>query len=96
MICSLLELRSKEVVNIANGACLGSVCDVEFDTCSACICSLVIFGRPRLFGLLGREADIIIGWNQIKCIGEDTVLVENVSVPGTVRRRGSFLDGALH
>ena len=76
MVCSLMELRCKEVVNIQNGACLGCVCDVEFDTCTAHICTLIIFGRPRFFGLFGREPDLIIPWDQIKCIGEDTVLVE--------------------
>ena len=82
MVCSLMELRCKEVVNIQNGACLGCVCDVEFDTCTAHICTLIIFGRPRFFGLFGREPDLIIPWDQIKCIGEDTVLVEN-GMPGT-------------
>ena len=69
MVCSLMELRCKEVVNIQNGACLGCVCDVEFDTCTAHICTLIIFGRPRFFGLFGREPDLIIPWDQIKCIG---------------------------
>ena len=95
MVCSLMELRCKEVVNIQNGACLGCVCDVEFDTCTACICTLIIFGRPRFFGLFGREPDLIIPWDQIKCIGEDTVLVENVACPAPPRRRPSFA-GALH
>ena len=76
MVCSLMDLRCKEVVNIQNGACLGCVCDVEFDTCTARICTIIIFGRPRFFGLFGREPDLIIPWDQIKCIGEDTVLVE--------------------
>ena len=58
MVCSLMELRCKEVVNIQNGACLGCVCDVEFDTCTAHICTLIIFGRPRFFGLFGREPDL--------------------------------------
>ena len=29
MVCSLMDLRCKEVVNIQNGACLGCVCDVD-------------------------------------------------------------------
>ena len=96
MVCSLMDLRCKEVVNIQNGSCLGCVCDAEFDTGTALICSLIIYGRPRFFGLLGREADIIIPWKQIKCIGEDTVLVENVMCPAPPKRRSSLFSGALH
>lgn len=95
MICSLMDLRCKEVVNISNGACLGCVCDVELDTCTAMVSALIIYGRPRFFGLLGRDADTIIGWDQIKCIGEDTVLVNNVCTPPP-RRKTSFFDAALH
>ena len=95
MMCSLMDLRCKEAVNIQNGACLGCVSDVEFDTCTALICSLIIYGRPRFFGLLGREPDLIIPWGQIKCIGEDTVLVENIACPAPPRRRSPFA-GALH
>ena len=54
---------------------LGCVCDVEVDTATARIVSLVIFGRYRWFGLLGREDDIVINWCDIQLIGEDTILV---------------------
>lgn len=95
MICSLMDLRCKEVVNVNNGACLGCVCDVEFDTCTAMVCALIIYGRPRFFGLFGREPDTVIAWDQIKCIGEDTVLVNNACVPPP-RKRPSIFDAALH
>ena len=75
-MCSLMDLRCKEVVNIGNGACLGCVSDVEFDTCTALICSLIIYGRPRFFGLLGREDDYVLPWNCIVRIGNDIILVE--------------------
>ena len=81
MICRLLDLRNKEVVNICNGECLGNVCDIEFDTCCANIISLIIYGRPKLFGLLGKEDDIIIKWQNIQCIGEDAILVNCVCKP---------------
>lgn len=97
LVCSIMELRCKEIVDIRSGACLGCVSDIEFDTCTASICALIVYGRPRFFGLLGREADTVIRWEQIRCIGEDTVLVENVCVPPPPgRRRSSFFEGALH
>ena len=37
--------------------------------------SLILLGRPRLFGLLGREENLTIPWQEIETIGTDAVLV---------------------
>lgn len=55
---------------------LGCVNDIEIDTCSARITSIIIYGKYRFLGLLGKEEDIIIPWRDIKVIGEDVVLVK--------------------
>ena len=89
------ELRRKEVINITDGGRLGFVGDVDFRLPDGQAAALIIYGPARFFGLFGREPDLIIPWNQIKCIGEDTVLVEIVSCPAPPRRRPSFA-GALH
>ena len=47
----------------------------EIDTVTARVLSLVIYGRLRFFGLLGREDDIIIKWQDIEVIGDETILV---------------------
>ena len=75
MLTRLNDIRCKEVVNLSDGACLGCVSDMELDTTTASLVSLVIFGRLKLFGLLGREDDMIIPWADIEVIGEDTILV---------------------
>lgn len=75
MVCSLSDLRNKEVVNAKSGLKLGFVDDIEFDTVTGNIISLIIFGRPRAFGIMGRDSDIIIKCEDIELIGEDTVLV---------------------
>ena len=62
MICRITELRKKEVINIRNGFRLGFVSDVEVDVCNARIISIVIYGKLKFFGLLGRHQDIIIKW----------------------------------
>lgn len=88
MQCRISELRDKQVICAQNGMALGPVCDVEVDTCSGQICSLVIFGRCRGLGIFGREDDIIIPWCEIKVIGPDTVLVG--MQPPQFNRRGGF------
>lgn len=76
MICRMYDLRYKDVINIHDGRRLGCVCDVEIDTASACVQALVIYGRPRFFGIFGREEDIIIKWCNIKNIGDDIIIVD--------------------
>ena len=76
MLNCLCELKLKEVVNVCDGRCLGCVDDLRIDVKCAKIIAIVIYGRPRLLGLLGREEDIVIPWECIKVFGEDTILVE--------------------
>ena len=75
MICRIVELRHKEVINSTNGCRLGFVDDVEVDTVTSQVKSIIVFGRPRCFGLFGRFEDIRIPWDDIQLIGEDTILV---------------------
>ncbi len=75
MICSLSDLRNKEVISIRDGSRLGFIDDAEFDTEKASIRSFVIYGRPKFFGFFGREDDVVIKCSEIEVIGEDTVLV---------------------
>ena len=41
-------------------------------------------GRPRFFGLLGREEDYVLPWKNIVRVGSDIILVE---VKGDFLRR---------
>ena len=38
--------------------------------------ALIVPGRPRLLGLLGREPDRTIPWSAVRRFGEDIVLVD--------------------
>lgn len=90
--CSrVTELQEKEVINIRDGSRLGNVCDAEIDIKTGQILCIVIFGRPRVFGLFGREEDIIIKWGDIEMIGDDTILVNMEGFFGRTKRRNRFL-----
>ena len=75
MLCRISDLRYKEIINVRDGRCLGYVSDVEVDTVTARVVSLVVYGKARLFGLFFRGDDIIIRWSDIEVIGEDTILI---------------------
>ncbi len=70
------ELCERSVINISGGNNLGNVDDVVFDETTATISHIVIYGRLKLFGFLGREDDTFIPWSDIKKVGEDVLLVE--------------------
>ena len=58
------------------GLKIGYVDDIEMDTQGANIVSLIVYGKPRAFGIMGRDEDIIIKCSDIELIGEDTILVK--------------------
>ena len=68
-------LCEKEVVQLEQGVCLGRADDLELDPATAQLQSLILLGRPRLFGLLGRDESLTIPWQEIETIGTDAVLV---------------------
>ena len=72
------ELKIKEVIEVNNGNRFGYVGDVELDPEDGRVLGLIIPGRLRLFGLLGREKPVIIPWQAVCRFGEDTVLVDLV------------------
>ncbi len=76
MIQRIAELKDRQVVCIADGKVLGFVSDIELDTENGKLSSIVIFGKSKGFGLLGREDDMVIPWENIEIIGEETILVK--------------------
>ncbi len=77
MVCRIVDLRNKEVISVKDGCRIGCVNDVEVDLESSKLLAIVVFGRLKCLGLFGREDDIIIKWDNIEVIGEDTILVKH-------------------
>lgn len=70
------KLRNKEIIDIQNGSRYGYVGDLEIDLESGRVMALVIPGRLRLFGLLGRERERVFPWASVRRFGEDIILVD--------------------
>lgn len=84
----IAELRYKEVISVTDGSRFGYVGDIEVDLESGQVRALVVPGRLRLFGLLGREEDTAIPWGDIEKIGTDVLLVRTaVSAPPRSRKK---------
>ena len=72
---TLSELRNKEVVETKTGIMLGRIDDIEINADDSSIDSVIVYGRPKLFGLMGRDSDIVIEYSDIDLIGKDAILV---------------------
>ena len=77
---SLSMLSQKDVISITTGQNIGRIDDIEFCRENARVEFLVIFGRPRFFGLFGRGEDIKIPWDNVVVIGKDAVLINNCEI----------------
>lgn len=71
-----LDFKHKEVVNISNGKRLGFVQDVCADLETGMITSIIVPGTNKLLNIFSQGNDIVIPWQNIKCIGDDLILVE--------------------
>lgn len=77
MTCRIAELQYKEVVDITDGTRYGFIGDLELDAERGTVENIVVAGKVRCFGLLGRQADTIFPWSAIKRIGTDIILVDS-------------------
>lgn len=87
MLCRIDELRNRQVVCMKDGCVLGYVSDIEMDTDSGKLTAIIIYGQPRMLGLLGHENDIIIPWSEISVIGQETILVSCEVLPPLPQRK---------
>lgn len=83
MKCRFSQMLDKEVVSVVDGTRFGHVGDLELDLETGRIRTLVVPARFRLF--TGSGAEHSFGWDSIRKIGTDIILVEST---GRERVRG--------
>ena len=71
-----LDFKHKEVINIKDGKRLGFVQDVCADLESGMITSIIVAGNNKILNMFSGSNEIVIEWSNIKCIGDDVILVE--------------------
>ncbi len=54
----------------------GFVQDVCADLNTGTITSIIVPGNNKIMGMFTKGNEIVIEWKNIKCIGEDVILVE--------------------
>ena len=68
-----LDFKHKEVINVTDGKRLGFVQDVNADLETGTITSIIVPGSTRLLRCFSSSNDIIIPWENRKCIGDDII-----------------------
>lgn len=91
--CRIFDMGYKEVIDLDSGARLGYVYDAEIDLETGQVKTLFAPGQARFMGLLGREEDVAIPWENIEKIGDDIILTRGVLRPNGLQRAGSRRPG---
>lgn len=82
------DLSLREVIDLDSGRRLGRVRDALIDTQTGRVAALIVPGRLRCLGLLGREEEILLPWEALEKLGEDILLVRRDK-----RKRQGLSDG---
>ncbi|MFY9214752.1 MAG: YlmC/YmxH family sporulation protein [Tissierellaceae bacterium] len=69
------EAKMKEVINIVNGERLGYIYDFEIDLDKGMIVAMIMASNYKGFNFFTKTNDIVISWEEIVKIGQDTILV---------------------
>ncbi len=69
------DLCDKEVINVEDCKCIGTVRDIDFDPDCGHICAIIIPGPGKYLGCFCHDFDFWIPWNRIVKIGPDIILV---------------------
>lgn len=78
---TISELQVKEIISVENGEKLGHMTDLEIDVDRGKLLSIIIGGKGKMMGFLGKDEEILIPWDSILKIGEDVILVKKASKP---------------
>jgi len=79
MSCCISDLRDKEIINICDGVRLGYVVDIDVDVTSGRVISIVASGECR--SLFGKSEEVVIPWECVERIGDETILVRAPEPP---------------
>ncbi len=72
-----MDFKHKEVINITDARRLGYVQDVCADFETGRITAIIVpGGSNKIANFFSSVNDIVIKWEDIKCIGDDLILVE--------------------
>lgn len=76
MSAKISDLQERQIVNIADGKCLGNIKDIELNTFDGTIQALVLPSTGGFWSLLQNQGELLIPWQKVVRIGVDVVLID--------------------
>ena len=92
MRAKISDLQERQIVNIADGKCLGNIKDIELNVREGTIQALVLPATGGFLAMLQNQGELLIPWQKVVRIGVDVVLIDmpelaEPAVRGGGRRR---------
>ncbi len=87
MTANSVQLQERQIVNIADGKCLGNIKDIELNLWTGAIQGLVLPGVNTFWSRLQNTGELLIPWTKVVRIGVDVILVD---MPELVEADGLF------
>ncbi len=76
MSAKISDLQERQIVNIADGKCLGNIKDIELNVREGVIQALVLPGSSGFRGFMQNQGELLIPWQKVVRIGVDVVLID--------------------
>ncbi|MBQ7026008.1 MAG: YlmC/YmxH family sporulation protein [Peptococcaceae bacterium] len=76
MTANSMQLQERQVVNIADGKCLGNLKDIELNIWTGRIESLILPAINGFWNRLQNSGELVISWDKVVRIGVDVILVD--------------------
>ena len=90
MTTNSMTLMERQVVNIADGKCLGNIKDIELNLWTGSIEALILPALNGFWHRLQNAGELVIGWEKVVRIGVDVILIDapELSQYDTVFQKG--------
>ena len=76
MSAKISDLQERQIVNIADGRCLGNIKDIELNILDGSIQALVLPGMGGFWNLIQNQGELLIPWQKVVRLGVDVVLID--------------------
>ena len=76
MSAKISDLQERQIVNIADGKCLGNIKDIELNVLDGTIQALVLPNTGGFWSMLQNQGELLIPWQKVIRLGVDVVLID--------------------
>ena len=76
MSAKISDLQERQIVNIADGKCLGTIKDIELNVLDGTIQALVLPNTGGFWSMLQNQGELLIPWQKVIRLGVDVVLID--------------------